>query len=154
MAARITKASLYPLAAAIPRALISAIFLTAGLLKLKDPDGTLIAVYQYKMLSWEASALVATHLPFLEITAGVALWIPRLRLGACLLSVCLNLVFIGALISAVARNLDVSCGCFGTSDLKTTSGIRIAEDAILLLLCWALWRHDLSKHSAMLHSAE
>lgn len=142
------------LLATILRTLVSGIFLSAGILKLKDADGTLIAVYQYKLLSWEAAGIVATFLPFLEITAGVALWIPRVRLGASLLSVCLTLVFMAALASALARNLDVSCGCFGTTDLLTTSGVRLAEDAFLLLICGTLWRYEHSKHSSMLHSGE
>jgi len=140
--------------AAILRVLVSGIFLSAGILKLKDADGTLVAVYQYKLFSWGAAGLVATFLPFLEITAGVALWIPRVRLGASLLSMCLTLVFMAALASALARNLDVSCGCFGTTDLLTTSGIRLAEDAVLLLTSWALWRYERSKYSSMLHSGE
>ena len=119
------------------RALLSAVYLYAGALKLRDADATLVAVFQYKILSWEASGILATFLPFVEITAGLALWIPRLRLGACSLCAALNLVFIAALASAVARNLDVSCGCFGTSDVYTTALQRLGEDAVLLILC--LW---------------
>ncbi len=154
MAERIRKPSFRTLLGAFLRVLVSGIFLSAGILKLKDADGTLVAVYQYKLLSWEASGIVATFLPFLEITAGVALWIPRVRLGASLLSMCLTLIFMAALGSALARNLDVSCGCFGTTDLLTTSGVRLAQDAVLLLTCGALWRYERSKYSSMLHSDE
>lgn len=154
MAKRVRTPSFRTLLAAFLRVLVSGIFLSAGILKLKDADGTLIAVYQYKLLSWEASGFVATFLPFLEITTGVALWIPRVRLGASLLSVCLTLVFMAALGSALARNLDVTCGCFGTTDLRTTSGVRLAEDTVLLLTCCALWRYERSKCSSMLHSGE
>ncbi len=119
---------------------LSALFLWAGLLKLRDAQGTQIAIYQYKILSWELSGIVATFLPFLEITTAAGLWIPRVRLGAVALCVGLLLVFIGALASAVARNLDVSCGCFGTNTLYATALRRLLEDVVLVGLCLPLWR--------------
>lgn len=114
------------------RILISASFLLAGILKWRDAESALIAVYQYQILSWQASGVLAAVLPFLEITTAIGLWIPRLRLGASTLSVLLYLLFIAALTSAVARNLDVSCGCFGTTDLHATAFRRLLEDAVLL----------------------
>jgi uncharacterized membrane protein YphA (DoxX/SURF4 family) len=154
MASKLATTRLPLLLVTILRILVSGIFLYAGVLKLQDADGTLVAVYQYHLLSWQMAGVLAVFLPFVEITAALGLWIPRLQLGASLLVIGLNLLFITALASAVARNLDVSCGCFGTTDLRTTSGIRLAEDAILLLLCLPLWLHARSKHYAQLHSAE
>ena len=154
MAERVKSTSLRSLLVVVLRVLVSGLFLTAGVLKLQDPDGTLVAVYQYKLISWEASGVVASFLPFAEIAAAVGLWIPRLRLGASLLCIALNLLFIAALGSAVLRNLDVSCGCFGTTDLKTTSGLRLLEDVLLLSMCFPLWRHALTRHYAGLHSGE
>jgi hypothetical protein len=123
----------------LARSALSGIFLAAAVLKLRDPDATLLAVFQYKLISWSASGAVASFLPFVEIAAAVGLWIPRVRLGAALLALSLVVLFMAALGSAVARNLDVTCGCFGTSDLNTTALRRFAEDAVLLALCGALW---------------
>lgn len=152
MASGINQPRYVPLLVSACRIAVSGIFVTAGILKLKDPDATLVAVFQYKLLSWEASGIVANYLPFVEITAAVGLWIPRVRAGASALCLALCLIFMLALGSAIARNLDVSCGCFGTTDLKTQSARRLFEDAILLLMCLPLLRHALSKHSERLHS--
>ncbi|RFC46048.1 MAG: Methylamine utilization protein MauE [Verrucomicrobia bacterium] len=135
------------------RLFVSALFLVAGVLKLRDADATLVAVYQYKLLSWEAAGLAATFLPCVEITAALALWIPRARLGATALCLALNLLFLAALASAVARNLDVSCGCFGTSDLYTSALTRMVEDVVLLLPSLLLWRSASQEHCARLQSA-
>ena len=135
------------------RILISASFLLAGVLKWRDADSALIAVYQYQILSWEASGVLATVLPFLEITTAFGLWVPRLRLGACVLCVLLYLLFIGALASAVARNLDVTCGCFGTTDLHATAFRRILEDAVLLGLGLFLTKDAISQAGARLQSS-
>ena len=137
---------------ALLRVLVSGLFLAAGILKLRDADATLIAVYQYKLLSWQASGVVGTFLPFVEITMALALWIPRVRLGAASLCVCLNVLFLTALGSALARNLDVSCGCFGTTDLYTTAARRMIEDSVLLFLSLLLLRNAAIEHSARLQS--
>ena len=135
------------------RFFVSGLFLVAGVLKLRDADATLVAVYQYKLLSWEASGIAATFLPFVEITAAIALWIPKARLGATSLCLGLNLLFLTALGSAVARNLDVSCGCFGTSDLYTTALTRMIEDVVLLIMSLLLWRSASRERCAQLQSA-
>lgn len=152
MAAGVNKARSIPWLEHVLRVAVSVTFATAGVLKLKDPDATLVAVFQYKLLSWESSSRVATYLPFLEITAAIGLWVPRVRAGACAVSAGLCILFMTALGSAVVRNLDVTCGCFGTADLKTQSARRLLEDAVLLLMCLRLLAHALSKHSERLHS--
>ena len=134
------------------RLMLSAVFVYAGVLKLRDADATLVAVFQYKLLSWEASGVFATALPFLEITAGLALWIPRLRLGACALCTGLNLMFIAALASAVVRNLDVSCGCFGTTDVYTSALERLREDAALLFIGLWMFKQAAAEARARLQS--
>ena len=154
MAEGLTKSHFGTLPVVVLRILVSGIFLSAGVLKLQNADATLVAVYQYHLLSWPMAGIVATFLPFVEIAAALGLWIPRLQLGASLLVLALNVLFITALGTALARNLDVTCGCFGTTDLRTTSGIRLAEDVILLLLCLPLWQHARSKHDTQLHSVE
>jgi len=135
------------------RILVSVTFLLAGALKWRDADSTLITIYQYQILSWEASGVLATVLPLLEITAGIGLWIPRLRLGASTLSVLLYLLFIGALGSAIARDLDVTCGCFGTSDLNATAIRRLMEDAVLLSFGLLLTRGAISEARSQLQSS-
>ncbi len=147
-----TLSSLKTLSILLLRILVSGIFLIAGVLKLRDADATLVAVFQYKLLSWEASGLVATLLPFVEITAALGLWIPRLRLGATALCIALNCLFLLALGSAIARNLDVTCGCFGTADLHTNALPRFVEDIVLLLFCVPLWSDTVRKSRAQLQS--
>lgn len=116
----------------ILRLALTGVFGVAGCLKLNDPENTLQAVYQFRILPWNASALVADHLPWIELVAAVGLWIPWLRLGAATLCSALSLTFLGALISALIRNIDITCGCFGASDAATHLGPRILMDMVLL----------------------
>jgi hypothetical protein len=132
------------------RAIVSGLFVVAGLLKLRDAELTLISVYQYQLMSWESAGVLAATLPWIEIAGGVGIWLPKLRLGGATLCLGLTVLFIAALGSAVARDLDVSCGCFGTSDLHVTAMKRLGEDMVLLVLCGGLWRSELHRIRAQL----
>lgn len=123
------------------QSLLSGVFLTAALLKLQDPSITLTSIYQYKILSWEASDWLACALPWVEAAAALGLWVPRLRLGAIFLGSALLWLFVAALLSALARNLDISCGCFGTGNVGSQVGMRLVEDLILLAFYLPIWRH-------------
>ena len=124
------------------RLCLSAIFLTAAWAKLRDPNGTLIAVYQYHILSWENSEWVSIGLPWFEAAAACGLWFRRTRLGAHALLFVLLGVFLFALGSAFARKLDVSCGCFGSWDSNRNAATRLAQDVVLLGFCLPLFRRD------------
>ena len=119
---------------------LAALFVWTGLLKLQSPDAAHMAIFQYKLVSWEAAELLATLIPMLELSAALGLLIPRLRLGGVALCIGLLLVFCGALAAALVRHLDISCGCFGTTDAHVPAIRRLFEDALLLGLCYILWR--------------
>jgi hypothetical protein len=110
------------------------VFLAAAIPKLRDPQGTLLAIYQYRILSWEASEVFSRLLPWLEFVVAVGLWIPRLALGAAAWGTALNLIFLGAIGSALVRHLDISCGCFGSAGAPASLLPRLLEDVLLLSL--------------------
>ena len=132
------------------RTIVSGLFIVAGLLKLRDAELTLISVYQYQLTSWESAGVLAATLPWIEIAGGVGIWLPKLRLGGATLCLGLTVLFIAALGSAVVRGLDVSCGCFGTSDMHVTAMKRLGEDMVLLVLCGGLWRSEIHRIRAQL----
>lgn len=119
---------------------LAAVFFWAGLSKLQSPDAAQLAVYQYRLVSWEMSGVLSTVLPMLECCAAFGLLFPRLNLGGSSLAMGLLLLFCGALAAAVARKLDISCGCFGTADAHTPALRRLIEDMLLLGLCYVIWR--------------
>jgi len=78
-------------------------------------------------------ALMAAVLPWLELLCGLALLLNRWTPGASLLIVLMNAVFIVAIASAMARGLDISCGCFSTSPSGSRAGLaRLLEDLFFL----------------------
>lgn len=124
------------------RMFLSAIFFTAAWVKLRDPTGTLIAVYQYQILSWENSEWLALALPWFEGVSAAGLWFRRTRLGAHGLLCILLGMFLIALGTAFVRRLDISCGCFGSLEANKNAAARLAQDVVLLGICLPLLRRD------------
>ena len=124
---------------------LAALFVWTGLLKLQSPDAAHMAIFQYRLVSWETAEWLATLIPLLELGAALGLLIPRLRLGGLLLCTGLLCLFCSALAAALLRNLDISCGCFGTTDAHVPAVRRLFEDVLLLALCFILWRDSALK---------
>jgi putative oxidoreductase len=93
--------------------ILGALFVYAGVVKALEPVRFAGDIENYHLLPWPVGVRLAFYLPWLEILCGLALIVRRLYSGALVLVLVLMLVFIGATISAKARGLDISCGCFG-----------------------------------------
>jgi hypothetical protein len=119
---------------------MAALFAWTAYLKLEAPDATQMAFFQYRLVSWETAGVLSVLVPMLELSAALGLLVPRLRLGGISLSIGLLLVFCAALASALARHLDISCGCYGTNGAHVPAIRRLLEDIVLLGFCWILWK--------------
>jgi len=118
------------------RIALGAVFIYAALLKIADPVAFAGSVAAYRILPYFGSYLIAAALPFVELTCGVLLVLGyRVRSGALIIGA-LNLVFIVALGSAIARGLDIDCGCFKQGGEKTTPWMALARDLVFLAMTW------------------
>jgi hypothetical protein len=112
---------------------VAAVLGVAGVLKLAEPESFALAVSNYNLLPRQALQPIAYMLPPLEIVTALALFHAGLRQAAWLLASAQFLLFAGAVGSAVARGLDVSCGCFGGS--MTVSWYHLLANLALAGLC-------------------
>src|SRR5258707_1127665 len=86
----------------------------------------------YKLISPEASQLVAHALPFVEIVLGLLLLIGwRLRIWATAITA-IMVGFLALVTRAYLLHMDINCGCFGTPEKLT--GMTIVRDAALSAL--------------------
>ena len=124
----------------ILRLVLAGVFLYAGVTKIWDfrhgqsatPDFT-VAIQHFEILpNPDLAVLLAVYLPWLEVTAAVTLFIKRLALGAATAITAMTAVFLGAIISAQARGLDISCGCFGKDEVSTNYPSLLLRDGLLL----------------------
>ena len=122
------------------RIALGVLFLLTGALKMADPSAFAVEIHNYQLFPSLAPALAAT-LPTIELALGAALLAgprPWLRAGALATSALL-VVFTIAVGSAVARGINISCGCFGAGSSPVTL-LTVARDVVLLAASAALLR--------------
>ncbi|MEW6517603.1 MAG: MauE/DoxX family redox-associated membrane protein [candidate division FCPU426 bacterium] len=93
--------------------LLAGIFLFAGLEKWLQPGAFADAIADYRLLPGAWVNLAAVLIPAWEIAAALALLVPGWRRSGALIILGLCAVFFAAVVSALARGLDIDCGCFG-----------------------------------------
>jgi len=111
---------------------LGALFVVAGVLKLRDPTAFATEISNYRFLARLAPWLAAT-LPSVEIVLGATLLLATApwRRAAGLAMAGLLAVFTLAMAQAMARGINVDCGCFGGGASPVT-GWTIVRDVALL----------------------
>lgn len=121
---------------------LGALFAGAAWHKIALPHAFAVDVATYGILPLGFVNLMAITLPWVEIVAGVMLLVGVRTRAAALLVAGMMLVFVGALVTALARGLDMSCGCFASQGAgeDPISWLTVARDlgwlalAVLVLL--------------------
>lgn len=96
------------------RLVVGVTLVWASLDKLAHPGAFATAIHHYRLVPLSLLHPFALLLPMVELVAGGALVLGVARRGAALIAAFLMLVFIVAIACALARGLDISCGCFHT----------------------------------------
>lgn len=116
----------------IIRVILAALFIYAGVIKALDPAGLLADIEGYRLVPYSVAWVGAYYLPYVEILAGVALLIPRFSEVSGWLIFLLMSVFLIAILSAWARGLNISCGCFGEALSSNSYVWLVIRDLVLL----------------------
>lgn len=126
------------------RVALGAAFLMAAWPKLQDPEAFARSISNYHLLPEAAGRVLALVLPPLELLVGICLVLGLLDAGAAVLTVGMLVVFTSAIGIAVARGLDISCGCFDTDGGTKVGVAKLVENAGLILASVVVWRGDRS----------
>jgi len=116
------------------RWLLAVLFLTAAVPKLMNLEDFAIAVHNYRLLPSVLVGVTAVVLPGVEAVAGLALLSRRWRSVAVWTVVGLCAVFTIASASAIARGLNIECGCFGVLVRRKVGYAFLAQNVGLLAL--------------------
>jgi len=115
------------------RYFLGGIFLYAGIVKVIDPAGFALSIYNYKLLPEGMINAVAILLPWVEIMVGGSLLLGVWTMGSSLVVSVLLGIFACALSINLARGPDISCGCFTTAtDSGSINWIYLIRDLGLL----------------------
>ena len=96
--------------------LLALAFVAAGAMKIHDPAAFAVSIARLRMVPTAAVGTVAILLPWIEVVAAIALFVPKFRLPAAKLLMGLLVAFTVILGIAFLRGTAASCGCFGSSD--------------------------------------
>lgn len=129
------------------RLFVAGVFLVAAWPKLLNPAGFAKNIHAYNLLPDAWVNALAIFLPWLELMAALALLLlPMLRRGALVALAGMTAVFIGAIASAMARGINIDCGCFSTTGQGMRTGwLHLLLDAALLVACIVVYVMDRSR---------
>lgn len=113
---------------------LGALFLWASLAKIADLGRFAADIHNFRLVPIPLENLFAMTLPWVELLAGVLLVLNVAPKAGVIILGGLLLVFMVAIVSAMVRDLDIACGCFGTSDAAETGWITLFRDLGFLAL--------------------
>ncbi|MGQ9809899.1 MAG: MauE/DoxX family redox-associated membrane protein [bacterium] len=116
------------------RIIIGITFIWASMDKIMKPGEFAINIYNYRMLPYWTINLMAIIMPWMELICGVLIIVGFFWRGSAFLIGAMLLVFIIALSSAIARGLDISCGCFSVGEEGHAVGLDLLIRDILMLI--------------------
>jgi uncharacterized membrane protein YphA (DoxX/SURF4 family) len=109
-------------------------FLAAALAKIGDAATFARQIHHFRLVPFGLENLAAITLPWIELVLALAI-LSRLRPRAgSAVGLALMTVFVLAVVAAVARRLDIECGCFGTADATRVGAAKLIENLGLTAL--------------------
>jgi putative oxidoreductase len=116
------------------RVLVALVFAFAAVPKLADPAAFAADIDNYRLVPDALIGPLAIGLPILELLVAAALLTGIHAGGASILALGLLGVFVVGMSQAIARGIDLDCGCFGHEVEARVSGWSIARNVVLCLL--------------------
>jgi putative oxidoreductase len=113
---------------------LGCILIWSSLPKIRQSYDFLSSIYSYELLGPKLGMFVAMTLPWLELLVGICLVGGIFVSGALLVSIGLALMFTFVLGTALARGLQISCGCFGTSNTDIISVSTLIRACVILMV--------------------
>jgi uncharacterized membrane protein YphA (DoxX/SURF4 family) len=132
---------------AIVRILLGGLFIFAGAMKLSDLQGFAFSVKAFEIFPAHAEhavRLVTFAVPWTELIIGVMLVLGYWTRGAALLLAGILLGFVAGIVSVLARDMNVTCGCFGRFERPCTGPIGVCHvirnGVLLLSTLFVVWK--------------
>lgn len=124
---------------ALCRVGLGGLFMYSAGSKIADPGLFATTVMRYELLPEFAVGLFSLTLPMLELLTGLAFVLTKWTREAALLATGMLVMFLGALAIALARGLEIDCGCFGVSAGGGRRELLLAIGRDLALMVPAVW---------------
>ena len=124
------------------RIALGVLFVYASADKIIYPGEFAEAVRNYQMLPLPLVNVFALALPWVELIAGVCLLNGFKTHSSNLVIFLLTCMFTIGVISAMARGIDIHCGCFSMEGGRKVGTEMLAEEGVLLVMCAIIFFFD------------
>jgi uncharacterized membrane protein YphA (DoxX/SURF4 family) len=132
----------------VARWLLGAIFIVSALGKIVDPAGFADSIAAYRLLPLYTVNVFALILPWVELLVGFSLINGVAFQSAALIAAIMNVIFIAAVASAMARGLDIDCGCFTVAESKVGWEIIVRDVVFLAISLLVLFNRSTDSHKS------
>jgi uncharacterized membrane protein YphA (DoxX/SURF4 family) len=120
------------------RILLAAIFIYAGVAKLREPWVTFaVSINSFHLAPDSWLEPLAKWLPWAELALGLGILSGFLLRWSALIASLVLAFFFAVLIRAYVLGMQVDCGCFGSGEAPL-GPLRLAEEAVMLALAIAV----------------
>jgi putative oxidoreductase len=116
------------------RLILGMVFIVASIDKIANTAAFASSIGNYKLLFPDIAMIIATVLPWVELLCGMGLLFGINWRGSALLSFLMLFIFTVMVGIAMARGLDISCGCFTQDPTVGKIGWKKVGENLLLLL--------------------
>ena len=132
----------YDHAIVLLRIILGGIFVSASVGKIADPHAFASSIIGYRILEGDAALHIATVLPWIELLCGCGLIAGVFIRGSSSLVMVMLVCFTAAVVSALWRGLDISCGCH-TQDpgAERLGWWKVGENTVLAVFAFLVFRH-------------
>ena len=125
----------HPVLIALLRVALGVVFIVASLDKIQNPEAFATNIANYRLLPYTVINAIAIVLPWVEVITGTLLILGVWIRASTMIVWGLLLVFSVAISQALARGLDISCGCFTTNPVAE----RMSWWTLIWDLIWLSW---------------
>jgi putative oxidoreductase len=124
------------------RVALGALFIFSGVVKLNDPQAFVFAVKGFKLVENQALITQATFsIPWTEIVIGALLLLGFFTRAASGAMLAMLLIFTGAVVSVIVRDIDTTCGCFGKFLGSKIDGSTVSRNGVLIVFAAMVFIH-------------
>ena len=125
------------------RIVLGVVFIFVSIEKIADPTAFAASVSDYKIVSAGPALAIATVLPWIELLCGLGLLFGLFARGSALLALIMLSLFTAAVLSALWRGLDISCGCYTQDPTANRIGWwKIGENAAFIVMSFLVLRRS------------
>jgi uncharacterized membrane protein YphA (DoxX/SURF4 family) len=126
----------------IARLVLGLVFIFAGIEKIVAPSEFAVSIENYRLFPLFSINILAIIVPWIELLSGTLLIFGiAIKENTAIINTFL-ILFIILIVSALMRNLDIECGCFGTANAQKVGLMKILENLGMLVLGLVIFLYD------------